>query len=220
MRASTSASQACGSTSLSFAVMISVAMAAARSAPRSEPANSHDFLPSAKPRSARSAALFVRQIRPSSRKPAKRSQRLACSRSAWRPVAERESRARSSRSQAPDRRRAARFAPGGRAGAPRRSAPLMARSMSNSASMRFTASSAIGEIAGALLPRRALAAMSASSKNCRRACAQHSAERDGAARRAPDRRARCSRHRRRPAGCRRSRRDAARDARCRRSREA
>ena len=58
MRASTSASQASGSTSLSFAVMISVVMAAARSAPRSEPAKSHDRRPSAKPRSARSAALF------------------------------------------------------------------------------------------------------------------------------------------------------------------
>ena len=31
--------------SWSFAVMISVAMTAARSAPRSEPANNHDFLP-------------------------------------------------------------------------------------------------------------------------------------------------------------------------------
>ena len=41
--------------------------------------------------------------------------------------------------------------------------------------MRLTASSAIGEIAAAFLPRRALAAMSASSKNCRRACAQQSA---------------------------------------------
>jgi hypothetical protein len=43
----------------------------------------------------------------------------------------------------------------------------MERSMSNSASMRFTASSAIGEMAGACLPRRALAAMSDSSKNWR-----------------------------------------------------
>ena len=33
----------------------------------------------------------------------------------------------------------------------------------------------VGEIAGALFPRRALAAMSASSKNCRLAWAQHSA---------------------------------------------
>lgn len=45
------------------------------------------------------------------------------------------------------------------------SRPLMARSMSNSASMRLTASKAMGEIAGACRPRRALAAMSASSKN-------------------------------------------------------
>src|SRR5271156_7231016 len=62
MRARTSASQACGSTSLSFAVWMSVYMRAARSAPRSDPANSHDFLPRAKPRRARSAALFERQI--------------------------------------------------------------------------------------------------------------------------------------------------------------
>ena len=67
MRASTSASQARGSTSFSLAVVISVYMAAARSPPRSDPANSQAFLPSAKPRSARSAALFVRQIRPSSK---------------------------------------------------------------------------------------------------------------------------------------------------------
>jgi len=33
--------------------------------------------------------------------------------------------------------------------------------------MRLTASSATGEIGGAVFPRRALAAMSASSKNCR-----------------------------------------------------
>ena len=45
------ASQACGSTSLSLAVMISVVMTAARSAPRSEPAKSHDFRPSAITRS-------------------------------------------------------------------------------------------------------------------------------------------------------------------------
>ena len=37
---------------------MSVYMRAARSAPRSDPANSHDFLPRAKPRSARSAALL------------------------------------------------------------------------------------------------------------------------------------------------------------------
>lgn len=61
MRAKTSASQAFGSTSLRRAVMISVAITAARSAPRSEPANNHAFLPSAKPRSARSAALPYRR---------------------------------------------------------------------------------------------------------------------------------------------------------------
>ena len=75
MRASTSASQACGSTSLSLAVMISVAMTAARWAPRSEPANSHAFRPRAKPRSARSAVLLLRQTRPSSRKRVKAGQR-------------------------------------------------------------------------------------------------------------------------------------------------
>ena len=68
MRASTSASQAWGSTSLSLAVWISVYMTAARSPPRSEPANSQALRPRAMPRSARSAALLVRQIRPSSRK--------------------------------------------------------------------------------------------------------------------------------------------------------
>lgn len=59
MRASTSASQACGSTSLSLAVMISVAPTAARSAPLSDPANSHALRPRAEPLSARSAALFA-----------------------------------------------------------------------------------------------------------------------------------------------------------------
>jgi len=54
--------------------------------------------------------------------------------------------------------------------------PLMPRSISNRASIRRTPSSAIGEIAAAFLPRRVLAAMSASSKNCRLACAQHSAD--------------------------------------------
>lgn len=41
--------------------------------------------------------------------------------------------------------------------------------------MRLTASSAIGEIGAAFLPRFALVAMSASTKNLRRECAQHSA---------------------------------------------
>src|ERR1700734_1668561 len=62
MRARTSASQACGSTSLSFAVWMSVYMTAARSAPRSDPANSHDFLPRAKPR--RAPGRIVREADP------------------------------------------------------------------------------------------------------------------------------------------------------------
>ena len=41
--------------------------------------------------------------------------------------------------------------------------PLIPRSMSNSTSIRCTTSSASGEICGAVLPRRLLAAMSASS---------------------------------------------------------
>ena len=49
---------------MSFAVLIRVAIAAARSAPRSEPAKSHDFLPRAKPRSARSAALLKGMMLP------------------------------------------------------------------------------------------------------------------------------------------------------------
>src|SRR5258707_8355104 len=64
MRASTSASQAWGSTLLSLHVWMSVNMTAARSPPRSEPANSHDLRPSAIPLSTRSAALLLRQIRP------------------------------------------------------------------------------------------------------------------------------------------------------------
>jgi hypothetical protein len=52
IRASTSASQACGSVSLSLAVAIRVYMAAARSPPRSEPANNHDRHPTAIPQGA------------------------------------------------------------------------------------------------------------------------------------------------------------------------
>jgi hypothetical protein len=55
----------------------------------------------------------------------------------------------------------------------------MARSRSKMASMRFTASRASGEIGVAFFPRRALAAMSASSKNFLRACAQQKAGRIG-----------------------------------------
>ena len=52
---------------------------------------------------------------------------------------------------------------------------MISRSMSNSASMRLTVSNAIGEIGVALLPRRAFAAVSANSKNLRRAWLQHRA---------------------------------------------
>ena len=45
--------------------------------PRSEPAKSHDFLPRAMPRRPRSAALFDRQTRPSSRKRVKAGQRFS-----------------------------------------------------------------------------------------------------------------------------------------------
>src|SRR4029077_17299515 len=76
MLASTSASHTCGSTPFKRAVWINVYMIAARSPPRSEPANSHDLRPSAMPRSSRSAALLVKQIRPSSRKHVKAAQRL------------------------------------------------------------------------------------------------------------------------------------------------
>jgi hypothetical protein len=61
MQASTSVSQAYGST-LSLAVMISVAMTAAWSAPRLESINSQDLRPSANRRNACSAAVMARQI--------------------------------------------------------------------------------------------------------------------------------------------------------------
>ena len=77
MRRRTSASQACGSTPLSFAVAIKVYIAAARSAARSEPANNHARRPRAMRRKARSAALLDRQMRPSSRKRIKAGQRLS-----------------------------------------------------------------------------------------------------------------------------------------------
>src|ERR1700719_2595535 len=58
-------------------VTIRLYITAARWPPRSEPASNHDFLPRAIPRSARSAALFERPIRPSSRKRVKAGQRLS-----------------------------------------------------------------------------------------------------------------------------------------------
>jgi hypothetical protein len=61
-------SQACGSTSFILAVTIRLYMTAARWPRRSEPQNNHDCRPKAIPRTPRSAALFDKQIRPSSRK--------------------------------------------------------------------------------------------------------------------------------------------------------
>lgn len=79
MRVRTSAKHAWGSAALSFAVWIGVAIAAVRLAPRSELAKSHDknhdVRGSATSRGARSAAFFLKQIRLSSMKRAKRSQR-------------------------------------------------------------------------------------------------------------------------------------------------
>lgn len=66
-RVRTSACRVYGSMSFILAVTMRVYVALARSPPRSEPAKSHDFLPKATPRRARSTALFVRQMRPSSR---------------------------------------------------------------------------------------------------------------------------------------------------------
>ena len=77
MRERTSASQACGSTPFILAVTMRLYMAAARWPPRSDPQNSHDFLPRAMPRRPRSAALFERQTRPSSRNSVKADQRLS-----------------------------------------------------------------------------------------------------------------------------------------------
>jgi len=62
---------------LSVAVAIKVYIAAARSPPRSDLANSHARRPRATPRKARSAALFDKQMRPSSRKRVKAGQRLS-----------------------------------------------------------------------------------------------------------------------------------------------
>src|SRR4051812_46765896 len=76
-RQKTSASQACGSTSFILAVTIRLYITAARSPPRSKPQNSHDFRPRAIPRRARSAALFDKQVRPSSRKRVNAVQRLS-----------------------------------------------------------------------------------------------------------------------------------------------
>jgi hypothetical protein len=76
-RPRTAPSEASGSISFSLAVTIREHTKAARSPQRSEPANSHDFRPTATPRRVRFAALFDRRIRPSSRTRLKASRRFA-----------------------------------------------------------------------------------------------------------------------------------------------
>jgi len=138
---------------------MSVYMTAARSAPRSEPANSHDFVPNGKPRSARSAAMLARQMRPSSRKRVKAGQRVSMESIALATSAWRESLARSARIQLS--RPASRPALCSRGARKRCSAvrPLMPRSMSKIASMRLRVSNAIGEIGVACPPRRSSGAL-------------------------------------------------------------
>src|ERR1700755_3013096 len=168
--ASTSASQACGSTSFIFAVTMRLYIAAARCPPRSEPAKSHDFLPRAIPRSARSAALFDRQMRPSPRKRVKAGQRLSMYSMALAISLSRESLARCSRIQ---------FSRSATSGAlscwrtARRCSavwPLIDRSISNNASMRQTASKASGEIGAGVLPCAVRRAFSATSAKERATC--------------------------------------------------
>ena len=76
MRRSTSASQAWGSMPLSLPWHQGIDRGRAL---RSEPANNHERRPRAMPRNARSAALFDRRMRPSSRKQMKAGQRLSSS---------------------------------------------------------------------------------------------------------------------------------------------
>jgi hypothetical protein len=66
-----------GSTSLRRAVAIGLYMKAARSPPRSEPANSQALRPMAGGRLDRSTALFERQMRPSVRKRLNEAQRFS-----------------------------------------------------------------------------------------------------------------------------------------------
>src|SRR6056297_516270 len=148
-RARTSASRAGGSMSFILAVTMRVYMAAARSPPRPEPANSHGFRPGATPRRARSAALFVRQMRPSSGRAVKACQRPSLWKKSLIALATSlspDSFARSAGSQpwrlstrGRDRSwRAARRAT--------ESSPLISRSISKMASIRFTAPCAICDI--------------------------------------------------------------------------
>src|SRR2546430_1437105 len=172
MRERMSASQACGSTPFILAVTIRLYMAAARCPPRSDPQNSHDLLPRAIPRSPRSAALLERHARPEQGE----------ARPSLQDVVERFGQVMPTRElgnllahvgvKILDQR-PAHFCQTAR----RSSAflPLIDRSISNSASIRWTTSMAIGDSTISFLPaalRRAFSSISAIAKNGRRACAQ------------------------------------------------
>ncbi len=158
-------------------------MAAARRPPRSDPQNSHDFLPNAMPRSPLSAALFERQTRPSSRKQCE-----------GRPALEHvvdglgqivpagELGALLAHIGFGDRRPAAGSSVCRTAIRWSALLPLMDALDSNRASMRRTISIAIGERGISFLPaalRRAFSSISAMAKNGRRAWTQHAASRIG-----------------------------------------
>ena len=128
-------------------------------------------------RAARSAALFVRQMQPSFRNSVKAVQRLyfsvvtssiALATSLCFDNLVRASTSQSRRPSTSGRARCCRTAR--RASAP---VPLMSRSMSKIASICFSAAGAMGEMSCAGLPPRTLPAMSAISKNFRRAWLQH-----------------------------------------------
>jgi hypothetical protein len=152
-------------------------MTAARSAPRSDPANNHDFRPSAKSReqgafrgvvvAEADAAVFkeANEGRPTCEHVVDRRCDRGRGARAW-PARGIQSSSAATSGRLLSWRVARRSEADG---------PLISRSLSKSASIRLTASNAIGEIGAAVLLRRALAAISANSKNFRRAWLQHSA---------------------------------------------
>jgi len=196
-RARTSAIHACGSMSFILQLTVRAHMKAAFSPPRSDPATSHDLLPDAIPLSAHSAALLVRQMRPSSRNAVKAAHRspsgghriVDCLGDA---VVFRQSGALLEQPAVHPLDRWAASALPCSVARSRVHAVDFARRMSKIAQVRFTASSATGEMAGAGLfwrsvplktpsvraPRRA-PALSAGSKTLRRAWLRYSALRIG-----------------------------------------
>lgn len=131
-----------------FAVTIRQYMKAARSSPRLDPAKSQDVRPRVTPRSARSAALFVTQPRPSSRKSLKASQRsllnmylIALAKGLCFDIVPGSARFQSCRFSTRSRTSRCRASRRGVA-----SRPLIWRSMSKLASIFFTAASATGNM--------------------------------------------------------------------------